>query len=189
MRRLLCALAVLALAGCQQSTDLPFQFTDRWSGNVSSMEGRPGIERSGLNDDYAPDFRWHRADGSLDSLSAHQGKIVVLNFWATWCGYCVHEMPAMDSISSRLRDTVDVIGVSTDNTGDVFSHVRTYINEHPYSYQFVIDSNYTIYNRYLLFQTTGIPQTFIIDQNGSIQQWFQGEQTQATLLRTIRQLE
>jgi peroxiredoxin len=186
----LAAIAIAAaLLGCQSSTEVPFQFADRYAGNLSSMVGDPGHERSGLNDGYAPDFRWHRADGSLDSLSGHQGKIVVLNFWATWCGYCVHEMPAMDSIAHQLSDTVDVIGVSTDNTGDVFTHVREYINDHPYSYQFVIDSNYTLYNRYLLYSTTGIPQTFIIDQDGTARYNLRGEQTQADLLKYIRSLE
>jgi peroxiredoxin len=185
-------LSVVGLAwSCTSGSEpeSPFRFTDAWSGNVSAMVGSPGAERKSLSDSYAPDFRWHRADGSLDSLSGHKGKIVILNFWATWCGYCVREMPAMNDIATTLKDTVDVIGVSTDNTGDVFPTVKSYINEHPYTYQFVIDSNYKLYNRYMLYSTTGIPQTFIIDQDGLARYNLPGEQVEATLLKYIRGLE
>jgi thiol-disulfide isomerase/thioredoxin len=153
------------------------------------MVGQPGHERANIKDDYAPDFRWHRADGSLDSLSGHRGKIVVLNFWATWCGYCVREMPAMNDIALSLQDSVDVIGISTDNSGNVFPHVNSYVRDHSYAYQFVIDSNYTLYNRYMLYTTTGIPQTFILDQDGLARFNLAGEQNEATLLKYIRSLE
>jgi thiol-disulfide isomerase/thioredoxin len=153
------------------------------------MVGAPGKERKSLSDSYAPDFRWHRADGTLDSLSAHQGRVVVLNFWATWCGYCKDEMPALNDIATQLADSVDIIGIATDNNGDVFSDVKSYIDQNHYGYQFVIDSNYTLYNKYLLYTTTGIPQTFIIDPLGRARFNLSGEQPEATFLKYIRSVE
>ena len=184
-------LAVSAFASaCTTSSDPEsLKFTNSWQSNVSTMVGNPGKERASLSDGYAPDFRWHRADGSLDSLSAHKGKIVVLNFWATWCGYCKDEMPALNDLDTTLADTIDVIGVSTDNAGDVFQTVHSYIVDNPYTYQFVIDSNYTLYNRYMLYTTTGIPQTFIIDRSGHARFNLPGEQPKSTFLKYIRALE
>ena len=181
-------LAVSITAGCASSTDSangPLVYNREYSGNVSTFYGPLGRDRTGLNDNYAPEFYWRNSSGVLDSLTGQRGKIVLLNFWATWCGYCVNEMPELQAIAQEMADTVVVIGVSVDNTGDAFTKVRDFSRSNNYTYQMVMDSDYTLYYKYLLDYQAGIPQSFVIDANGNIGPPISGEQSKEVFLRAI----
>jgi peroxiredoxin len=181
-------LAVSAIAGCAGSTDnayVPLIYNREYSGNVSTLYGPLGRDRTSRNDSYAPQFYWRNNSGALDSLSGQHGKIVLLNFWATWCPYCVDEMPELQSIAQEMTDTVIVIGVSVDNSGDAFSKVHDYTQGNNYTYQMVVDSNYTLFYKYLLDYGAGIPQSFVIDADGNIAYRLPGEQSKAAFLQAI----
>jgi thiol-disulfide isomerase/thioredoxin len=161
---------VLAVSGCSTEPGSlgPLVYTQQYSGNISTILWPVGAARTSDSDTYAPDFRWHRGDGSLDSLSNHLGQIVLVNFWATWCGPCKSEMPAIQSALTAMGDSIFVIGVSVDDPGNPFNTVQSYLNGQGYTYQFVIDSDWTLYEQYFPNQAGVIPQSCFIDRNGKL---------------------
>lgn len=176
MKTVLIPLLILLVAGCQQaSTPSDQVFSDAvYLGNVSSV-----YRIGALGDAPAPtDFSWRDSSGVVHSLSEYKGHDVLLNFWATWCGYCVAEMPALQDIS---RDsTAVVIGVSTDNAGNTFRTVQDFIRGNKISYQIVIDSSQSLYIDYIAQSggTSGIPETYVIGKDGTIKFLLIGQQSE-----------
>ncbi len=167
----------LAFSGCTtDSTGLgPLVYTQQYSGNVSTIVWPAGAARASLNDTYAPDFRWHRSDGTLDSISGHIGQIVLVNFWATWCGYCKDEMPAIQAAANEMGDSIFVIGVSVDDPGNPFNAVQSYVSSNNYKYQFAVDSDWTLYLKYFPNESGSIPQSCFIDRDGHLAYTITGE--------------
>jgi peroxiredoxin len=103
-------------------------------------------------------------DGVDRSLDDYLGKVVFLNFWATWCVPCEDEMPSMQ----HLRKTLDgkpfeIVAVSVDTEGaDV---VRKFVKKHNLTFPVLHDRKGRVKDAY---KTTGVPETFIIDQRGVI---------------------
>ena len=178
-------LAALGCASSTNSADGPLIYNHEFAGNTSTLYGQAGSARSSLRDGYAPQFYWRNSKGELDSLTGQLGKIVLLNFWATWCGYCVQEMPELQSIAQEMADTVVVIGISVDNTGDAFAKAHDYSQRNNYTYQMVVDSNYTLFYKYLLDYQAGIPESFIIDADGTIGPPIRGQQSKEVFLQAI----
>ena len=148
------------MSGCTTDSNPlgPLVYTQQVSGNISTILWPAGAARSSLTDTYAPDFRWRRADSTLDSLSNHHGQVVLVNFWATWCEYCKAEMPAIQSAVNQMGDTLFVIGVSVDDPGNPFTAAQSYVKSNGYTYQFAVDSNWTLYEKYFPNQGGSIPQ-------------------------------
>ncbi|HXR16353.1 MAG TPA: TlpA disulfide reductase family protein [Terriglobales bacterium] len=111
----------------------------------------------------APDFTLNNASGAPVKLSEFEGKVVLLNFWATWCGGCAVEIPWFVEFASKYRDRgFSVIGVSMDDDG--WKSVKPYIEKKKVNYPVVI-GNTALGERYGL---SSMPMTLIIDQSGRI---------------------
>jgi thiol-disulfide isomerase/thioredoxin len=182
---------LLALSAC--STDPPtlgpLVYTQRYDKNISTILWPVGAARSNLNDTYAPDFRWRRADSTLDSLSGHIGQVVLINFWATWCGPCTSEMPAIQATANTMGDSLFVIGVAVDNPGNSFNTVQSYVQSNGYSYQFAIDSVFTLYFKYFPTGDFSIPRSCFIDKNGNLITTVIGAEDEARILSYARAAE
>lgn len=118
----------------------------------------------------APDFTLTRLDGSGESsLSDFRGKVVILNFWASWCDPCKEEAPLLQELSKEYeaRDVV-VLGVdSQDTTGDA----RDFASRYGLDYPLVHASGSAVYNQWGL---TGFPETFLISGDGRVVHHFPG---------------
>jgi peroxiredoxin len=117
----------------------------------------------------APNFTLPSLTGHGDiSLSRYHGKIVVLNFWASWCPPCRVETSTFNEIQSRYGPRgVVVVGVnSQDFTGDA----RTFAREYDVNYPLVHDSSNDVTNRWGV--TSGFPVTFVINRSGAVQTMF-----------------
>jgi cytochrome c biogenesis protein CcmG, thiol:disulfide interchange protein DsbE len=111
----------------------------------------------------APDFSLERLDraGTLQ-LSSLRGKVVVLNFWASWCFPCKQEAPALAAASKRWGDRVVVLGVDVN---DFQGEARRFARKYGLTYPLVHDNRNVTSPKYGL---TGLPETFFIDRRGKV---------------------
>jgi peroxiredoxin len=110
----------------------------------------------------APNFSLPDLDGKMVSLSDYRGKVVLLNIWATWCPPCVEEMPSMEKLYQALQgEGFEILAVSIDESG--VQDVLPFMKKHKLSFPVLIDHKGTLKG---LYQTTGVPESFIIDKDG-----------------------
>ena len=126
----------------------------------SMIEFKPGMPiREGVE---APDFTGELIDGTSITLSELQGKPVIINFWATWCGPCVKEMPAFERLKDDFGDKIGIIAV---NCGDDAGTVKDFVEENGYTFPVVLDEGYSIS---MLYPTNSIPYTVVLDADGKV---------------------
>lgn len=118
------------------------------------------------NRNIAADFALKDMDGKLIQLSKLKGKIVVINFWATWCGPCIEEIPMLNSIKDEYQGKgVQVIGASVDKEG--FVAVRNFIQAQGIKPNYpIIVANHLMLEGYR--EPAYLPTTFVIDKEGII---------------------
>jgi cytochrome c biogenesis protein CcmG/thiol:disulfide interchange protein DsbE len=117
----------------------------------------------------APDFTVQDSDRRV-TLSDFRGKVVVLNFWATWCPPCVEEMPSLVDMQSRMRDHgITVVAVSLDKDESAY---RRFIEEHRLQALLTIRDPEEKSNS--LYGTHMFPETYIIDPSGIVRRKFIG---------------
>jgi peroxiredoxin len=111
----------------------------------------------------AADFTLRDLDGQLHKLSDYRGKVVFLNFWATWCPPCRAEIPSMERLNEVLssKDFV-MIAVNVDEN---IKDLEAFVKETPHSFTVLSDADGKIQNLYKVFK---FPETFVIDRQGRI---------------------
>jgi peroxiredoxin len=117
----------------------------------------------------APDFTVQDA-GRRVSLHDFRGKVVVLNFWATWCPPCVDEMPSLVALQTKpeVKDKVQVFAVSLDQDEGAY---KKFLSDYRINILTIRDPSQESTRPYA---TTGFPETFIIDANGILRRKFIG---------------
>jgi peroxiredoxin len=117
----------------------------------------------------AEDFRLTDLEGKSQSLSQYRGKIVLVNFWATWCEPCKREMPAMQRIYDKLRDKGFVVLAINELEDD--AKVREHIKQYGYTFPVLMDHDNKVANQFGVF---GLPVSVFIDQEGRVQEYIKG---------------
>lgn len=107
----------------------------------------------------APAFTLKNLDGDDVSLSDYKGKYVLLNFWATWCGYCDLEMPDLQKFDDENEDIV----VLAIDVKEKVADVKDYISKNTYTFDVVLDTTGSIATKYLI---SGLPTSYFIDEEG-----------------------
>ena len=116
----------------------------------------------------APDFTVQDSDRKIE-LRDYRGKIVLLNFWATWCPPCVEEMPSLVQLQERMKaKNVMVLGVSVDASADAY---HKFLKDHNVDFLTVRDADQKTNNLYGTFK---FPETYIIDRKGIVRRKFIG---------------
>lgn len=111
----------------------------------------------------APDFSLKNVDGVVHRLSDYRGKVVVLNFWATWCPPCREELPSMERAYKLLAD--EPIKIVAINVGEDADTIFTFTADYEMSYDVLMDSDSKAIKQYPVI---GLPTTFVIDPQGRI---------------------
>lgn len=115
----------------------------------------------------AQDFTVKDADRTV-SLHDYRGRIVLLNFWASWCAPCIEEMPSLVQLQRRMGPKVTVVAVSIDEDEAAY---HKFLRDHNVDLLTVRDPAKRTPEMY---GTTGWPETFVIDPNGTIRRKFIG---------------
>lgn len=131
----------------------------------------------------APDFRLTTFDGDEFRLSEHRGEVIVLNFWASWCGPCRLEAPHLEAAHGRLEsEGLTMLGIDIwDDEPDA----RAFIDEFNVTYANAPDPTGKIA---IDFGVTGIPETFMVDRKGVVVQHWIGPLTEDRLVSSVRSL-
>ena len=135
-----------------------------------------GSEQADLSGQKAEDFTLSDLAGKSLRLSSLKGKVVLIDFWATWCGPCRIEMPSIQKLHREFKDRgLVVLGV---NAGEEATAVRPFLKKYGYDFRILLDHDQAVGRRY---QVDGIPTMFIIDKGGTISSHFVGVRDEATL--------
>jgi len=136
--------------------------------------------------DSLPDFRLEDASGREIHSSAWAGKVLVLNYWATWCPPCLREIPLFNDAQERYADAgLLVVGIAIDRPEDV----ETFLDEHPVSYPILLgDTDAIELSRRLGNRMQGLPFTVIFDRFGKRVHAQIGEVTEASLAKQLAEL-
>jgi peroxiredoxin len=131
---------------------------------ILGMAARPPLVGSPAPEIVLPDLQ-----GRDVKLSDLRGKVVLVNFWATWCKPCKEEMPAMQASYDKLRDKGFVVLAvnELEDTARVAEHIRT----HGHTFEVVMDHNNQVANMY---GVVGLPASFLIDPQGIVRERISG---------------
>jgi thiol-disulfide isomerase/thioredoxin len=134
------------------------------------------------NPDPAPDFKLTALDGKPITLATLQGKVVLLNFWATWCGPCRAEIPDLVALQERYKGRLQIIGLNVD---DEETDIQQYVQETGINYPVAMTSNDV---RIQFGGIPALPTSFVLDTEGRVVQKHVGLWNPAVYETEIRAL-
>ncbi len=112
----------------------------------------------------APDFTLKDVKGRSYTLSELRGKVVLVNFWATWCPPCRAEMPSMEKLNAMLPSD-DFVLLAINAEEDALDIVKEYLQESPHSFPVLLDGETAVQKQFGVY---AFPETFIIRRDGII---------------------
>ena len=131
---------------------------------VNRVELKPGEVEYPQEKFIAPSFELLSLSGGKVRLTDYRGKVVFINFWATWCGTCKVEMPSMEKLYQQFKGRgFEMLTISVDKDPSV---VRPFIDQYNLTFPVLLDPNSDVAKT--VYKTTGVPETFIVRQDGVI---------------------
>lgn len=119
--------------------------------------------------DAAPDFTLKSTQGDNIRLSEHRGEVVLLNFWASWCGPCRQEMPQLDALQQRYSKLgFNVVGVNVDKDSALANKL---LKDIPVTFPVLLDNTGSVSASY---NVSSMPTTVIIDRDGNMRYLHKG---------------
>lgn len=128
----------------------------------------------------APDFTLKDLNGNSVTLESLKGKVVYLNFWATWCPWCVKELPDVETVYKQYKDK-DVVILAVD-IGESEQDVRNYVNQYKYTFPVLLDTAQDVARQY---GARSIPLSVFIDKNGELAQQHLGTMDESQMKANI----
>jgi thiol-disulfide isomerase/thioredoxin len=121
------------------------------------------------NPDQAPDFKMDDLDGKPISLADARGKVILLNFWATWCGPCRAEIPDLIELQKKYGDALQIIGLDVDD--DDVAEVKKFVAKNGINYPVGMATNEI---RIQYGGVAALPTSFVLDKEGRVVQKHEG---------------
>lgn len=159
----------------QEQTETPAD-----QGNTDNQTALKETLLEGMMDIPIEDFELEDLNGSKIRLSDYKGKIVLLNFWATWCPPCRQEMPYFQEIYEEYKDD-DVVVLTVNSTSvelrggtdseQAEKNAREFVKDNGYTFPVLLDKNDEVW---AIYQQRGIPANYVIDKEGIVRYAFAG---------------
>ena len=145
-----------------------------WTGSLASTVG-----------EKAPDFRLPQLTGEEVELASFQGKVTLINFWASWCAPCRDELPALQKIYDKYRErSFEIVGINLDKKQQ---NAQTSVKRYGLNFTVLHDPNSTVVR---LYKGQAMPCSYLLDQDGVIREVFNGfsAKKQVQMEKAIEQL-
>jgi thiol-disulfide isomerase/thioredoxin len=152
-------IAALLFVGAVAYTQRPWASPPTTDADVGLLGGAPDAPMPGV---MAPDFVLTRADGTTLQRSEYRGRAVFLNFWATWCVFCLEEMPDLQRIADEFDGRLVVIGV---NNGESVATGDEFVRDMAIDYEIVYDPQRSVVSGY---RVRAMPTSYFIGADGRI---------------------
>ena len=139
------------------------------------------------NGSKVPNFTLTDLSGKNVSLSDYKGKVVVLNFWASWCPPCKAEMPEFNEVDREFKKSGDTVLLAinmTDGRRETKKKVETFISEQKYKMRVLLDSEGKASN---LFDIRYLPTTYVIDAEGTVTGQLVGGTTKNAVMKLVKE--
>jgi len=158
---------------------------------VSMRMATPNNPAAAETNRPAPDFVLARVDGGTLDLRDLRGKVVVVNFWGTWCAPCIEETPAIQAAYEQLQASgVEIVGINLRHQEEVGAKgdeaVRSFVKNFGVTYPVVLDADGEVAR---LYQISPIPTSYFIDAAGNIRYVYVGTLTTADIVDLVNRLQ
>jgi len=162
-----------------QLGDAPFHFQPGKGWTEEEMLVLPGEERMLLAGERAANFSLKTLEGDSLALDQTRGKVVVLDFWATWCPPCRAELPSIEKLSKEFAGSVRFYGINDEEAGTV----KKFVAGNHYEFPVLMDSKRLVHRMY---GVSAIPTLLILDKDGVIREHFIGSRSEASLRKAVQ---
>ena len=190
----LALLLLLSLAACGAQTET--KPAKAQAAEAQPAEAQPAeqpaetAQTEESEDPPAPDFTLTDQYGKEHRLSEYKGKVVMLNFWATWCPSCIAEMPDLQKLYEKesAKETPELIllGVAAPGVGKEQDEegVKAFLKERGWTYPTLMDRDGSVFTTY---GASGLPTTFVINREGGVFGYIPGAMSEEILQKVVEQ--
>jgi len=181
--------SVLLAVGCGQKDKMKIVSKPRDINSSTVSQGQPERPEYAMK---APDFTLRTVQGDIFNLSDYKGKVILLNFWGTWCGPCRREIPDFNKLHDKYqKDGLEIVGITiTSGSPD---NIYNFMKEWDIEYTVLTDIEDSetqrvtaYYGRAIGQPITGLPTTLIIDRDGYIVKGYIGPRNEEIFYQDLK---
>ena len=187
--KIIVIMSSLLAVGCVQKDRMKIESKPKDIKNSTISQGQPERPEYAIQ---APDFTLRTVQGDLFNLSDYKGKVVLLNFWGTWCGPCRREIPDFNKLHDKYqKDGLEIVGITI--TSGSPERIYNFMKEWDIEYTVLTDiEDYetqrvtAYYGRAIGQPITGLPTTLIIDRGGYIVKGYIGPRNEEIFYQDLK---
>ena len=187
--KIIVIMSFLLAVGCGQKDRMKIESKPKDIKNSTISQGQPKRPEYAIQ---APDFTLRTVQGDLFNLSDYKGKVVLLNFWGTWCGPCRREIPDFNKLHDKYqKDGLEIVGITI--TSGSPERIYNFMKEWDIEYTVLTDiEDYetqrvtAYYGRAIGQPITGLPTTLIIDRGGYIVKGYIGPRNEEIFYQDLK---